>query len=82
MRDSIKQARDVIIATDDDREGEAIGWTICQFCHLDVNKTKKLRLKSTRSALMDALNNIQYVNMDRVKVNKLDKSWTFISVTN
>ena len=46
MRDSIKQAREVIIATDDDREGEAIGWTICQFCNLDVNKTKKLRFKN------------------------------------
>lgn len=68
MRDSIKNARDVIIATDDDREGEAIGWTICQFCHLDVNKTKKITFQEiTRSALLDALNNIQYVNMDRVK---------------
>ena len=68
MRDSIKQARDVIIATDDDREGEAIGWTICQFCHLDVNNTKKITFQEiTKSALMSALENIQYVNMDRVK---------------
>ena len=68
MRDNIKQARDVIIATDDDREGEAIGWTICQFCHLDINKTKKITFQEiTKSALMSALDNIQYVNMDRVK---------------
>ena len=68
MRDSIKQARDVIIATDDDREGEAIGWTICQFCHLDVNKTKKITFQEiTKTALTNALENIQYVNMDRVK---------------
>lgn len=68
MRDNIKQARDVIIATDDDREGEAIGWTICQFCQLDINKTKKITFQEiTKSALMSALDNIQYVNMDRVK---------------
>lgn len=68
MRDSIKEARDVIIATDDDREGEAIGWSICQFCHLDVNNTKKITFQEiTKTALMSALENIQYVNMDRVK---------------
>ena len=68
MRDSIKEARDVIIATDDDREGEAIGWTICHFCKLDINKTKKITFQEiTKNALLEALNNIQYVNMDRVK---------------
>ena len=29
MRESIKQAKKVILATDDDREGEAIAWHIC-----------------------------------------------------
>jgi DNA topoisomerase-1 len=68
LRDNIKDARDVIIATDDDREGEAIGWTICHFCHLDLNKTKKITFQEiTRSALLTALDNIHYVNIDRVK---------------
>lgn len=68
MRDSIKEARDVIIATDDDREGEAIGWTICHFCKLDINKTKKITFQEiTKNALLEALNNIQHVNMDRVR---------------
>lgn len=68
MRESIKYASDVIIATDDDREGEAIGWTICEFCHLDINKTKKITFQEiTKSALTSALENIQHVNMDRVK---------------
>ena len=29
LRGLIKKAKDVIIATDDDREGEGIGWHIC-----------------------------------------------------
>ena len=68
LRDNIKYAKDVIIATDDDREGEAIGWTICQFCNLDIRTTKKITFQEiTKTALSNALNNIQYVNMDRVK---------------
>ena len=68
IKDEIKKSKEVIIATDDDREGEAIGWTICQFCHLDVNNTKKITFQEiTKTALTSALENIQYVNMDRVK---------------
>lgn len=68
LRDNVKDAREVIIATDDDREGEAIGWTICKFCHLDMDKTKKITFQEiTKSALLNALENIQHVNMDRVK---------------
>ena len=32
----------VIIATDDDREGEAIGWHICDMFKLPVNTTKRI----------------------------------------
>jgi len=68
LRDNVKQAKDVIIATDDDREGEAIGWMICKFCNLDIKKTKKITFQEiTKSALMNAMNNIQSVNMNRVK---------------
>ena len=68
LRDNVKHAQDVIIATDDDREGEAIGWMICKFCNLDLKKTKKITFQEiTKSALMSAMNNIQSVNMNRVK---------------
>ena len=42
---NINAYKDVIIATDDDREGEAIAWTICKFCKLDIKTTKKLFFK-------------------------------------
>ena len=42
MRKDIHLADDVILATDDDREGEAIAWHICALFDLPVDKTKRI----------------------------------------
>ena len=42
LKKEIKNAHDVILASDDDREGEAIAWHICQLFKLDVTKTKRI----------------------------------------
>lgn len=68
LKDEIKKASEVIIATDDDREGEAIGWAICMFCKLNMKTTKKIVFQEiTKAAIMKALQNIQHINMSRVK---------------
>lgn len=68
IRDEIKKSKDVIIATDDDREGEAIGWAICTFCKLNPKTTKKMVFQEiTKKALTNALNNIVHINMDMVR---------------
>ena len=68
MRDFIKKSDDVIIATDDDREGEAIGWTICKFCKLNPKTTKKISFQEiTKTALTKSLNNVGILNMSRIK---------------
>ena len=68
IKDEIKKSKEVIIATDDDREGEAIGWTLCIFCKLDLNKTKKIVFQEiTKSALQNALKNPRPINMNIVK---------------
>lgn len=42
----------VFIGTDDDREGEGIGWHICQVCGLDIATTKRILFHEvTQSAL-------------------------------
>ena len=41
IRQLIPQSKEVIIATDDDREGEGIGWHICLMFNLPVATTKK-----------------------------------------
>ncbi len=67
IKQEIKTAKEVILATDDDREGEAIAWSLCIFCKLNIQKTKKIVFQEiTKSALMESLKNIKHLNMDRV----------------
>jgi len=42
LRAAIAEAAEVILATDDDREGEAIAWHLCQVFHLSVETTKRI----------------------------------------
>ena len=37
-----KEAEIVWLASDDDREGEAISWHLCEVLNLDVHKTKRI----------------------------------------
>ena len=68
MIENIKNSDEVIIGTDDDREGEAIGWTICKFCNLDPNKTKKMVFQEiTKSALTSSLDNLGTLNRQRIQ---------------
>jgi DNA topoisomerase-1 len=42
LRAAIATATEVILATDDDREGEAIAWHLCQVFNLSVETTKRI----------------------------------------
>ena len=42
LRAAIAAADEVILATDDDREGEAIAWHLCQVFNLSVETTKRI----------------------------------------
>ena len=42
LRAAIATADEVILATDDDREGEAIAWHLCQVFNLSVETTKRI----------------------------------------
>jgi len=67
LRKEIKSAGDVLLATDDDREGEAIAWHLCQLYKLDVTKTKRIIFHEiTESALQSAVQHPKTINMDIV----------------
>ena len=67
LRKEIKNADEVILASDDDREGEAISWHVCQLYKLDVNKTKRITFNEiTESAIQYAIKNPRTINMDIV----------------
>ena len=67
LRKHIKNANEVILATDDDREGEAIAWHICKMFGLNLNTTKRIIFHEiTKPAIQNAINNPTIVNMNTV----------------
>lgn len=67
LREAIKASSKVILATDDDREGEAIAWHICKACKLNVETTPRIKFNEiTKKALLYALDNPTTIDMKRV----------------
>ena len=58
----------VIIATDDDREGEAIGWHVCDTFKLPTDTTPRIVFHEiTKTAIEKAIQNPGVLNMDLVQ---------------
>jgi DNA topoisomerase-1 len=67
IRNEITNADDVIIATDDDREGESIGWHICDLFNLPLNETKRIVFHEiTESAIQSAIFHPKLIDMNLV----------------
>ena len=67
IRSEIAKADDVIIATDDDREGEAIGWHICELFSLSITNTKRIIFHEiTEPAIQSAISHPKRINMNLV----------------
>jgi DNA topoisomerase-1 len=67
LRKEIKNAHEVILASDDDREGEKISYCISQIFNLDIHKTKRITFNEiTEQALQHAIKNPRTIDMDLV----------------
>jgi DNA topoisomerase-1 len=67
LRKEINKAGEVILATDDDREGEAIAWHLCEVFKLNINKTKRIIFHEiTETALQQAIQNPTTLNLDLI----------------
>ena len=67
IQDEIKSSAKVVIATDDDREGESIAWHICELFHLPIDTTERIVFHEiTKDALGYAVKHPKRVNMSRV----------------
>ena len=67
LRSEIAKAGDIILATDSDREGEAIAWHLCDLFGLPITKTKRIIFNEvTEAALQLAIRSPTIVNMDLV----------------
>lgn len=71
LRSLAKKSEDVWLATDEDREGEAISWHLCEVLGLDPVSTKRIVFHEiTKSAIKDAVKNPRTVNMDLVNAQQ------------
>jgi len=73
MRKIIRSAdiSHVIIATDDDREGEFIAWSICDIFKLPVETTPRIIFHEiTPTAIINAMNSPSVVNMPMVNAQQ------------
>lgn len=66
LRKEIKKADDIILASDDDREGEAISWHLCDVFNLPLNTKRIIFNEITESALREAIQNPKTVDMNLV----------------
>lgn len=67
MKKLIQGSNDVLLATDDDREGESIAWHICETFKLNAFTTKRILFNEiTKTALTNAVRNPTKINMDTV----------------
>jgi len=67
LKREIKNSKYTIIATDDDREGEAIGWHICELFNLSISNTKRIIFNEiTKPALQKAIKNPTTLNMNMI----------------
>lgn len=67
LKQNAKKADEVLLATDPDREGEAIAWHLAEVLGLDVTNTKRLEFHEiTKPALMRALLDPRTIDMNLV----------------
>ena len=64
IKKAVKEASEVILAADDDREGEAIAWHLCQVFDLSLERTKRIVFHEiTEPALRQAMETPGRINM-------------------
>jgi DNA topoisomerase-1 len=66
LREETSTATEVILATDDDREGEMIAWHICQVCKLPLDTKRILFREITKQEIIKAINSPETIKMNRV----------------
>lgn len=71
LKEQVKKASEVWLATDEDREGEAISWHLCQELKLDVKTTKRIVFSEiTKPAIQKAVANPRLVDIDLVNAQQ------------
>ena len=71
LKDLANKAETIWLASDEDREGEAISWHLSETLGLDKTKTKRIVFNSiTKSAIQKAIENPREINYDLVNAQQ------------
>ena len=71
LRKAVKAADEVWLATDEDREGEAIAWHLCDVLKLNPETTKRIVFHEiTKSAIENAIKNPRKIDMKMVEAQQ------------
>ena len=71
LKKAVKAAETVWLATDEDREGEAIAWHLCEVLGLDPTKTKRIVFHEiTKGAIEEAIKHPRTVDMKLVEAQQ------------
>ena len=71
LKECLKKCDNVILASDNDREGEAISWHIANLLKLNLNDNNRIIFNEiTKNAIISAINNPVKVNLSLVNSQK------------
>ncbi len=71
LKKAVKESETVWLATDEDREGEAIAWHLCEVLKLDPLTTKRIVFHEiTKNAIEEAVKNPRTIDMSLVKAQQ------------
>lgn len=71
LKSQVKKSEDVWLATDEDREGEAISWHLCKVLGLDENVTKRIVFREiTKTAIQRAVKNPGNLDLNLVEAQQ------------
>ena len=71
LKKAAKSAKTIYLATDPDREGEAIAWHLCEVLKLNPAETKRITYHEiSKQAVEEALKNAHHIDMNLVKAQQ------------
>ncbi len=71
LKDNASKASEIWLATDEDREGEAISWHLCEVLGLDPMTTKRIVFSEiTKNAIQKAVDNPRTVDLNLVNAQQ------------
>ena len=71
LKSNAKKAENIWLASDEDREGEAISWHLCEVLGLDEEKTNRIVFHEiTKPAILAAIENPRHLNMNLVNAHQ------------